>query len=338
MALAENLRIATWNVELFRRGPGLLLRDIALGKDAQVGAVQRVLARLDADVILLTNVDYDRGLLAARALVNGLADTPYPHVFALRPNTGMATGLDLDGDGRLGGAGDAQGWGRFSGQGGMLILSRLPIDPVGIRDFSTLLWADLPGALLPVTLTDEGRRLLRLSTTGHWEVPLVLPDGGRLGLLAWHATPPAFDGPEERNRRRNHDETAFWLRLFDGQLAHAPPTPPFVLVGDANLDPLAGDGRRAAMVALLSHPALRDPAPLAPHLNGKSAHDTAIFARTGGLRVDYVLPSTDLVIQAAGILRPDGADPALDADLAAASRHFPVWLDLVLPAQSAATP
>ena len=31
-----------------------------------------------------------------------------------------------------------------------------------------------------------------------------------LHLLISHPTPPAFDGPEDRNGRRNHDEIRFW--------------------------------------------------------------------------------------------------------------------------------
>ncbi len=336
VAAAQTLRIATWNVALDRKGPGLLVRDIDSRKDAQVEAVLRVLTRLDADVLLLTAVDYDRGLVAASLIAGRLAElgAPYPHLFALRPNTGMATGLDLDGDGRTGGPGDAQGWGRFAGQAGMLVLSRLPVEAEAVRDFSTFLWADLPGALLP-PMTDAVRAVQRLSTTGHWEVPLLLPGGGRLRLLAFHATPPVFDGPEDRNGRRNHDETAFWLALLDGRMPVAPPAPPFVLLGDGNLDPVDGDGRREAMRALLSHPALVDPLPKGEarrHDEGQAgdpALDTALYA-FGGLRVDLVLPSRDLLLRGAGVLWPEAGDLLLD-DLAAASRHFPVWVDVALP-------
>ena len=61
----------------------------------------------------------------------------------------------------------------------------------------------------------------RLATTGFWDVPVETPSG-QLHLLAWHATPPVFDGPEDRNGRRNHDEAAFWRLLLEGAL----PMPP----------------------------------------------------------------------------------------------------------------
>ena len=80
-------------------------------------------------------------------------------------------------------------------------------------------------------------------------------------LLCWYATPPVFDGPEDRNGRRNHDEAAFWLRLLAGELTWPPPEGPFVLLGQSNLDPVDGEGLRGAMDALLDHPALQDPAP-----------------------------------------------------------------------------
>lgn len=40
----------------------------------------------------------------------------------------MQTGFDVDGNGWIGDARDAQGFGLFSGNGGMAVLSRLPID------------------------------------------------------------------------------------------------------------------------------------------------------------------------------------------------------------------
>lgn len=347
------MRIATWNVELKRRGPGLLLRDIERGEDAQVAAVAAVIAEVSPDILVLASVDYDHDLVALGALADRLAadGAAYPHRFAFRPNTGRASGLDLDGDGRLGGPGDAQGFGYFAGQGGMAILSRLPIAASEARDFSALLWRDLPGALLPERdgapfPSAEAQAVQLLSTTGHWAVPVVLPSGGRLTLLAWHATPPVFDGPEDLNGRRNHDEAAFWTQLLDGRLAEPPPAAPFVLLGDANLDPVDGDGRGEAMRALLAHPALQDPAPESdgareaaaqggPNARheGPAALDTADWDEArgpGNLRVDYVLPSRGLTVAGAGVFWPVAADP-MAATVAAASRHRLVWIDIELP-------
>jgi Endonuclease/Exonuclease/phosphatase family len=334
-AAAETLRIATWNVGLDRVGPGLLVQDLAKGEDPQLAAVTRVIVALKADVLLLTSVDYDRGGVALRLLAEDLAAAglDYPHRFALRPNTGTQTGFDVDGNGRTGDPRDAQGFGLYAGQGGMAVLSRLPLDAAGARDFSDLLWRDLPGS--QAQDPPELAAVQRLATTGFWDVP-VLTAEGPLHLLAWHATPPVFDGPEDRNGRRNHDEAAFWRLFLDGALPMPPPEAPFVILGDGNLDPADGDGLREGISALLTHPALRDPSPRGSHGRtepnhaGDPALDTALYDTIGGLRLDYVLPSARLAVAASGVLWPTPDDP-LAADLAAASRHFPVWVDITLP-------
>ncbi len=321
-----------------RDGPGLLVRDLIRGTDPQIAAVIAVIAQSRADVILLTDLDHDHGLVALNLLADrlALADAPYPYRFALAPNTGLPTGLDLDGNGRRAEARDAMGYGRFAGDGGMAILSRLPIDDAAVQDMSPLLWRDLPGALLPPDLAPDAARIQRLSTTAHWAVPLTRPSG-TLTLLAWHASPPVFDGPEDRNGRRNHDEAALWRHYLDGALPFAPPTGPFVLLGDANLDPADGDGRAAALVSLLTHPKLQDPAPRSatthvdPAHQGDPATDTAHFPDgPGALRVDYILPSADLDIIASGVIWPAEGDP-FAATVQTASRHRLVWVDVVLP-------
>ena len=302
------------------------------GEDPKVAALVQVIAGLNADVLLLTGIDYDlRGAaLAALSTRLAAAGAAYPHRLALRPNTGIATGFDLDGNGRFGEPRDAMGYGRFAGAAGMAILSRVPIDTENIRDFSGFLWADLPGTLMQ-DADPAIRAMQRLSTTGMYEVPILLPDG-ILCLLTYYASPPVFDGPEDRNGRRNHDETAFWSHLIAGNLPYEPPKPPFVLLGQPNLDPVDGEGRQTAMRALLSNPALQDPAPRGtiarrdPGQKGDAGLDTALYPAIGGLRVEQVLPSADLTITAAGVQWPPD-----DALMAAASRHRPVWVDLAWP-------
>lgn len=293
------------------------------------------LVALDADVIVLTAIDYDLRAEALTALAQRLeaAGQPYPYRLALRPNTGVPTGRDLDRNGQLGEARDAQGWGRFAGEGGMAVLSRLPIGAEG-RDFSGFLWADLPGNLMPDT--DPARDIQRLHTTGAHEVEVLLPDSRSLRLLAFYASPPVFDGPEDRNGRRNHDEAAFWMHLLNGNLAFAAPEAPFVILGQTSLDPEDGEGRPEALRALLSHTAVQDPAPRGTHgrddpgHKGDPALDTALYDGLGGLRVEVILPSADLAIADAGVLWPVSDDP-MAAPLAEASRHRPVWVDITLP-------
>lgn len=292
-----------------------------------------VVAQAAPDVLILQGVDFDHGqatLGALRDMIAG-AGADYPHVFSLQPNSGMASGDDLDGDGRRGEPEDAQGYGWYAGEGGMAVLSRFPVDLSGVRDFSGLLWRDLPGAI-----PDEGMKagVQRLSSVAHWVVPVRIGDR-RLNVLTFHATPPVFDGPEDRNGRRNHDEIVFWQRYLDGAFGPVAEGA-FVLAGNANLDPADGDGRKEAIAGLLADPRVQDPAPRRPGpasqgegQAGDPALDTAAWQgpEPGHLRVSYVLPSADLEVEASGVVWPGEGDP-LAATVQAASRHRLVWVDL----------
>ncbi|MGB3313244.1 MAG: endonuclease/exonuclease/phosphatase family protein [Albidovulum sp.] len=326
------------------------MRDILSGRDEQVEAAADVIAAAAPDILLVTGFDYDLDGVALAAFADRLSDrgVDYPHAFAIRPNTGWQSGVDLNGDGKLGGPGDAQGYGRFAGENGMAILSLLPIENGAALDYSTFLWRDLPeGLIAGAALSDDAQAVQRLSTTGHWSVPVILSDGSHLTLLAWYATPPVFDGSEDRNGRRNHDETAFWLRLLDGDLPFEAPSGPFVLLGDANLDPVDGDGRAEALSALLTDPRIQDVRPgsdgaraaaaqqagVNESQSGEAATDTADWPDDrgpGNLRVDYVLPSAGLKVLDAGVWWPEPGDPAL-APVEAASRHRLVWVEVEFP-------
>jgi len=332
-----------------------LLRDILRGEDEQIAAVTDVIAAAGPDLLVLQRFDYDYDLAA----LNGFADVlrqkgaDYPFLFARQPNSGMATGLDMDGDGRLGSPRDAQGYGRFAGQGGMAVLSKYPILQDEARDFSGILWKDLPETLIPekdgAPFPSAGAQAVqRLSSVAHWEVPVRLPDGTVLRLLAWHATPPVFDGPEDMNGRRNHDEAAFWRLYIEGRLGVRPADSAFVLLGDANLDPVDGVGRPEAISALLAHPLLQDPDPQSEggtaasrrqgganaRQRGNPASDTVDWpdegTSPGNMRVDYVLPSRALRVKRAGVFWPESGPMA--ATVEAASRHRLVWVDLDVPA------
>ena len=329
---ADALRIATFNTEMKRKGPGLLLRDIVRGEDAQIDAVARVLVDVAPDIVALQSFDYDLTGAALSAFQTLLRDRglDYPHAFAARPNTGMPTGFDMDGDSRRAEPRDAQGYGRFSGQGGMAILSKYPIMTDAVRDFSDLLWRDFPGALLPQGAdgpfpSEEAQNVQRLSTTAHWVVPVDVADLGRIDLLTLHATPPVFDGPEDRNGKRNHDELMFWLRYLDGAFGQAAQTR-FVLLGDLNQDPDEGEGLKQAIRSILSDPRLQDPHPTSTGSTGVTGDpaDTVDWDDPvpGNMRVDYVLPSADWTVLATGVHWPE--DEAVET----ASRHRLVWVDL----------
>ena len=334
-ARAERFRIATFQTELSRDGPGLMLRDI-LRNDPQARAVARVVAYMQPDVIVLQGIDYDAEGHALRALNTQIAEAGHvlPHHLALRPNTGLATGLDMNGDGRKGGPRDAQGFGRFAGHRGMAVLSKWPIDRSAVRDFSELLWKDMPAAQLP--RWPDGRpfpspaaqAVQRLSSVGHWDVPILLPLGKRLHFLVFHATPPVFDGAEDQNGLRNAAEIRFWQSYLDGAFGPAPKER-FVIAGIANIDPERGAGRREAIRSLLGDPRIEDPRPRSRFAGTKTVDWPD--PDPGDMRASYVLPSADWRIVDAGVFWPDPeTEEAAILYFAGteASRHRIVWVDL----------
>jgi hypothetical protein len=309
------------------------------------------------DILLLLELDRDdqgESLRLVRAALRGgrggAEGIDYPHAFAAPSNTGVLADRDLDGDGAVTRPGDAWGYGLHEGHYAMALLSRFALGPA--RTFRTLRWAEMPGALLPREHYGEAAETLRLSSKSHWDVAVETPDG-RLRVLASHPTPPVFDGPEDRNGRRNADEIRFWTDYLsgDGWMTDdaggrgAFAGGPFVLLGDLNADPADGDGRRAAIAGLLAHPALQDPKPAsaggvaaadAGHA-GDPALDTAWFggrSGPGGLRVDYALPSRDLTVTGAGVFWPGPDEPLrrlVGNRRPVASDHRLVWVDVRLP-------
>jgi Endonuclease/Exonuclease/phosphatase family len=305
-------------------------------------AAAAVIAAVRPDILLLTDFDWD----AAGAALGAFRDVldaegmDFPFAYSPRPNRGLPSGFDLDGDGTDSGPGDALGWGRFTGEGGMVLLSRFPLAVETAQDFSSFLWRDLPGTrIADADLPSGPEAVLPLSSTAHWDVPVILPHGTVLHVLAFAAGPPVFR-PEQLNRSRNHDETAFWLRYLDGAIGVPPPVASVVIVGNANADPSDGAGDLSAIRSLLSDPRLSDPRPASAGGGASAMHggtgrpdlDTAEWSSNPNvgtnLRVDYILPSRDLAITASGVWWP--APGTADAKVAqTASAHRLVWLDFV---------
>ena len=177
-----------------RDGPGVLLarpREPPRRRPPRSSAVIRAVR---PDVLLLTGFDHDlrgRALAAfARCCGEGPDGIDYPHRFHAPVNAGRPSGFDLDGDGRLMGWGDAFGWGKFPGHGGMAILSRLPIDAAAARTFRAPALGRPAGRRAAAAAGRRARSPSRgaggapLSSRSHWDVPVLLPGGARLHLLA----------------------------------------------------------------------------------------------------------------------------------------------------------
>jgi hypothetical protein len=250
----------------------------------------------------------------------------------------------------------------------MVVYSKYSIDTKAVRTFQLFKWKDMPGNLIPTDFySAEAQKVLRLSSKSHWDVPIRV--GGRtLHYLVSHPTPPTFDGPEDRNGRRNHDEIRFWADyvtpgkrsayIYDdkGRRGGLKPGQAFVIAGDQNADPNDGDSYDHAINQLLTHPLINtrtipssagaaEAATLQGGANlthtGNPRNDTADFADTapGNLRADYVLPRKGLKVTGSGVFWPVQADPlsrlsGVYDPIWAPVNGFPtsdhrlVWLDL----------
>jgi hypothetical protein len=367
------IRLATYNVALFRNEAGELQRDLSDTADRQARYVAEIIQIIRPEVLALLEFDYD---LQGTALElfrknyleisqHGRQPVSYPYAYAFPSNTGIPTLMDLNRDTLVTGPEDAFGYGKFPGQYAFAILSMFPVDTAGIRTFQHFLWKDMPGASFPVDpatgqnyYSPEAWEIFRLSSKNHVDVPVVVP-GGILHLLVAHPTPPAFDGPEDRNGKRNADEIRFVADyittgprsdyIYDDEhtFGALPKDQHFVIMGDMNADPVDGDSYNHAIRQLLTHPSLHHLAAMEqyvpsskgsyenalknPRRNnddlGNPWHDTSVW----GLRIDYILPSSGLKVIKSGVFWPESTDSLyyLVKDRVS-SDHFLVWMDVVM--------
>lgn len=369
----DSIRIATYNVSLNRPTQGRLHTDLSEGNE-QADSVAAVIRLVQPDVILLNEVDYSKASNNAKLFVEkyieaegidklGASAWELPHVYDAGVNTGVPSGIDLNQNQKTTDPEDAWGFGRFPGQYGMAVASRFEIDDANVKTMQNLLWAQMPDALRPQAkgespyYDDPTWKKLRLPSKSFWDVPITT-SLGTLHVLASHPTPPAFDGPEDRNGCRNHDEirliqdyidAADYIRDDTGNPAGLKEDDSFVVLGDLNSDPLDGGSRPEAIVKLTTHKRIATVNPTSKGAvkateeqgganrkhNGPSETDTGDFndRAVGNLRIDYVLPSSDFQIVASGVFWPslDAVDPSLREavkECMAASDHHLVWVDV----------
>jgi hypothetical protein len=384
-----DVRFATFNASLNRGAAGQLVDHLSHPEvddvfRRQARNVAEVIQRVRPDVLLINEFDFapaavdlfrDNFLEVSQ---NGAAPIHYPYAFIAPSNTGIATGFDLNNNGVAvttpgapGYGDDSFGFGAFPGQFGMVVYSKHPIDYDAVRTFQLFKWKDMPGNLIPIPFYSPAEvAILRLSSKSHWDIPIDLGKK-TVHFLVSHPTPPVFDGPEDRNGRRNFDEIRLWADyispgqsqyIYDDEGVHGglKPGELFVIAGDQNSDPLDGDSIPGAIQQLLNHPLIKPQstpqsagAVEASALQGRAnlthrsdpRFDTADFndAAPGNLRADYVLPRVNLKVVNSGVFWPVLSDPlsrltgVFDFAWIAVggfptSDHRSVWVDLAVPA------
>lgn len=388
------IRFATFNASLNRNTAGQALADLSSPGNAQADAVAEIIQRIRPDVLLINEFDFYEGDQLVEAFQenylgranNGAPAIFYRYTYVAESNTGITSGFDLNNNGvydstpgDIAYGDDSFGFGEFPGKFGMVVYSRFPIDTAAVRTFQHFLWKDMPGALLPDDSTTPAPddfyspaelAVFRLSSKSHWDLPIRIGKE-TVHFLVSHPTPPVFDGLEDRNGRRNHDEIRFWADyvsggstasyIYDdngvqgGLVAGAS----FVIAGDQNSDPLDGDSVAGSIQQLLDH--ARVDASFTPSSaggpywsaaqglqnlthDGDPLYDTADFcdfpafppcSGPGNLRADYVLPSVGLEVTDGAVFWPTATDPLAyltgSGFPVPSSDHRAVWIDVAVP-------
>ncbi|MBB1423371.1 endonuclease/exonuclease/phosphatase family protein [Pseudoalteromonas sp. SG43-7] len=362
---ASSLRVATFNVSM--DATNYAENDKPLDAKGLVNALQsdhpqikniaEIIQRIRPDILLLNEFDYvskAQGIdyfkthyLAKSQNKQPAIDYPYSYVGPV--NTGLKTPFDLDNDGQATGIkGDAFGFGFFEGHYGMAVLSRYPIDFDKIRTLQTFKYKDMPDAKMPIDPTtgenwynNEEWQALRLSSKSFWDIPVTVK-GKTLHVIASHPTPPVFDGAEDRNGLRNHDE----VRLIKDYIASADylyddhgvkgglaEKSRFVIVGDLNAAPEGDKKRPETTDQLLKNPLINSK--FTPTSKGaKTSYSekyAAAYTANWQARADYVLPSTyGIEVHDGGVFWPTKSSELyrLIKDRNASSDHRMVWLDI----------
>ncbi|WP_425439637.1 endonuclease/exonuclease/phosphatase family protein [Photobacterium proteolyticum] len=358
-----------FNISMSAPAPGQILEQTASKSDTRLSKLAAIIQHTRPDVLMLCEFDHpgeggDDGSLAnfcrhyLESSQHQQQPIDYPYRYCPPTNTGLMSPYDLDGDGVLTLPGDGLGFGEHHGHFGFVLLSRFPIEEVAIRSWQEMLWRDLLDNVMPDNYySEQAEQVLRLSSKNHVVVPVNVA-GQRINLLCCHPTPPVFDGSEKRNARRNHDElklvadiidNADYLRDDRGALGGLEKTDQFVVLGDLNADMADGDGIKSAIRNLLLHPRINRLVSAGKKAPKSVGGRFAIpwqqrkgrpieWTHISGLRLDYVLPSSNLKALQSGVFWPDKKDPMryLISDERgrdrpqAGSDHRLVWVDIAL--------
>lgn len=369
-----SIRVATFNVSMdasnYVGRDSELLSDQVLktelkNDNQQIKNIAEIIQRVRPDIILLNEFDYiDDPVDGVEYFIERYLNVPqqpdvnsvdYPYYYLAPVNTGKPSPFDLSGDGEASGTqGDAWGFGYFEGQYAMVVLSRYPIDTKNVRTFQHFKWKDMPNALRPVIpatdkpfYSDQIWAQFPLSSKSHWDVPVIV-NNMTVHLLASHPTPPVFDGPEDRNGSRNHDEVRFWLDyitpnmadyIYDDQGIYGglAAESRFIILGDLNSSSTEGNSRKEAISALLASDLVNDskiPQSQGGHIHRSDNPLSRYHTASWGMRADYVLPSSfgfDVIEN--GVYWPTKEQETyrLIQDRNASSDHLLVWSVLSFP-------
>lgn len=370
---SESVRVALFNIRELSTEKLLSVDRNGQGVNEQLLAASKIIQQINPDILVINEIDHDYNSLDKGLVLNLIrfedayldkGETPvsFQYKFTAPCNTGILSGLDLDKDGTVsddsyvgtrGYGSDCFGYGSYPGQYSMGLFSNYPIDTGVVRTFQRFLWKDLPGHHMPPGYYDKDAvSIFRLSSKSHWDVPVQINDK-TLHLFLSHPTPPAFDGEEDRNGRRNFDEIKFWVHyinndqsIYDDQNQYGgyQGEHPFLIAGDLNAS-RHSDSRYDNMPAiyqLFNHPRITDSGKWLVSKGGWEGRvkgppdywerNTAKFGNDYRMQIDYLLPSKEITIKRGGVFWPsERKNPEGNRLAETASDHRLIWLDIMLP-------
>lgn len=377
---STSIRVATFNVSMEARNyteegenhsssnqasvplsAQLLKNALMSGKHMQIKNVAEILQRVRPNIVLLNEFDFienpKQGILAFQNKYlamsqKGAKPIRYPYFYIAPVNTGVLAPVDLNNDGNVSLPGDGFGFGFYPGHYGMAVLSQFPINRAEVRTFQKFLWRDMPGAKKPQHedgkpyYSDAAWDVFRLSSKSHWDIPINV-NGEIIHILASHPTPPVFDGPENRNGKRNHDEIRFWTDyiseeekdsayIYDDKKKYGGlgKGKRFVVMGDLNASMFEGDGIHEGIRSLIKHEKIMAsvlPKSVAGKENKPDSLHSESHTAQWGMLADYVLPSIfGFEFEKSGIFWPrkNSEYYRLVDSRKSSSDHRLVWLQL----------
>lgn len=184
---------------------------------------------------------------------------------------------------------------------------------------------------------------VRLSSKNHVDAPILIPTqyGTKtINVLLSHPTPSGFDKASDNKKLRNSQEIEFWLHYIEGaEFIYDDKGQyggfsgeSFVIMGDLNADAIVGNGTKAGYNGIrmlmnnerVNHSVSQATGKFAPISQGAAEASNPASSWSGihtypeirstifGSRVDYAVPSSDLVVVNAGTYwQPEGAEGRL---------------------------
>ncbi|BDD07300.1 endonuclease/exonuclease/phosphatase family protein [Aureibacter tunicatorum] len=360
-------RFATYNSSLNRSEAGKLIKELKSGESSQAENIAEIIQIVRPDVLSLQEFDFDEKGEAMQYFLknflskgqNGEKPIDYPYVWVVPSNTGVETGVDFNNDKKIAAPEDAYGFGEFEGQYAFALLSKYPILWDSTKTFQKFLWKDMPNPHFPKDKNNEeyyskkAIDIFRLSSKNHIDAPIKLVDGSIIHAIVAHPTPPVFDGPEDRNGKRNYDEIKFLSDYIKGDSSASyivsdkgvqgglNPNDRFVIMGDMNADPEAGDSYQKAILQFFDNSKINQQVTsgdFIPSSKGAIAYSKEhkldslgnnVNTRTSkwGMRVDYILPSYNIKVVDSGVFWPDSLKD-FNYKMENTSDHMMVWTDI----------